>query len=154
MRLLVRFLGVLSVLAVFAIAPAEAQTSDADQAAIRQVIQSQMAAIRRMTGRPPTAMRRPPSRRIHQSSGLPGDGEDGLSRRLPSREVEFRDLKVENGRLLQEVYVVGPDGKPALAVYEMQRQPDGSWRINGCWLTSAPDQTSDAFPLRSTRGLG
>ena len=39
-----------------------------------------------------------------------------------------------------EVYVVGPDGKPALAVYEMQRQPDGSWRINGCWLTPAPDQ--------------
>jgi hypothetical protein len=43
--------------------------------------------------------------------------------------------------LLQEVYVVGPDGNPVLAIYEMQRQPDGSWRINGCWLTRAPDQS-------------
>jgi len=141
MRVLVRFLGVLSVLAVFAIAPAGAQTSDADQAAIRQVIQSQMAAFQKDDG--PTAYGYA-SPTIQEKFVNPEVFLEMVKTGYPAvyhpREVEFRDLKVENGRLLQEVYVVGPDGKPALAIYEMQRQPDGSWRINGCWLTSAPDQ--------------
>jgi hypothetical protein len=28
-----------------------------------------------------------------------------------------------------------------MAVYEMQRQPDGSWRINGCWLAQVPGES-------------
>ena len=44
------------------------------------------------------------------------------------------------GRLVQRVYMVGPDGIAVLADYEMQRQPDGSWRINGCSIAKAPDQ--------------
>jgi hypothetical protein len=57
-----------------------------------------------------------------------------------SSHVEFRELKMIGGRLVQQVYMVGPDGIPVLADYEMQRQPDGSWRINGCSIARAPDQ--------------
>ena len=32
------------------------------------------------------------------------------------------------------------DGRPVIARYSMEKQPDGSWRINGCALTQAPDQ--------------
>jgi len=39
------------------------------------------------------------------------------------------------GTIIQRVELVGPDGVPALAHYVMQRQSDGSWRINGCFLT-------------------
>src|SRR5262245_24977891 len=53
MRALVRLLGMMAVLAVFAAVPVGAQTSDADQAAIRQVIQSQIAAFQKDDG--PTA---------------------------------------------------------------------------------------------------
>ena len=35
---------------------------------------------------------------------------------------------------VQKVFLVGPDGKSYVAVYSLQRQPDGSWRINGCTL--------------------
>ena len=142
MRVLVRLLGILSVLAVFVGAPAGAQTSDADQAAIRQVIQSQMAAFQKDDG--PTAYGYA-SPTIQQMFVNPDVFMQMVKTGYPAvyhpREVEFRALKLENGRLLQEVFVVGPDGKPMLAIYEMQRQPDGSWRINGCWLTSAPDQS-------------
>ena len=141
MGLLVRLVGILVVLVMFAVGPAGAQTSEADQAAIRQVIQSQMAAFQKDDG--PTAYGYA-SPTIQQKFGNADIFMQMVKTGYPAvyrpREVEFRQLKVENGKLLQEVLVVGPDGKPMLAIYEMQRQPDGSWRINGCWLTSAPDQ--------------
>ena len=141
MRALIRLLGILMVLVVFAVGSARAQTSDVDQAAIRQVIQSQMAAFQKDDG--PTAYGYA-SPTIQQKFVNADVFLEMVKTGYPAvyhpREVEFRELKVENGRLLQEVYVVGPDGNPALAIYEMQRQPDGSWRINGCWLTRAPDQ--------------
>jgi hypothetical protein len=141
MRALIRLLGILMVLVVFAVGSARAQTSDVDQAAIRQVIQSQMAAFQKDDGATAYGYASPT---IQQKFVNPDVFLEMVKTGYPAvyhpREVEFRELKVENGRLLQEVYVVGPDGNPALAIYEMQRQPDGSWRINGCWLTRAPDQ--------------
>jgi Domain of unknown function (DUF4864) len=136
-----RLLGILMVLLAFAVGSARAQTSDVDQAAIRQVIQSQMAAFQKDDGATAYGYASPT---IQQKFANPDVFLEMVKTGYPAvyhpREVEFRELKVENGRLLQEVYVVGPDGNPALAIYEMQRQPDGSWRINGCWLTRAPDQ--------------
>jgi len=35
--------------------------------------------------------------------------------------------------------VIGPDGRPVTAFYPMTQLPDGSWRINGCYL-KAPDE--------------
>ena len=36
--------------------------------------------------------------------------------------------------MTQQVYVVGPDGVARLALYFMQQQSDGSWRVSGCVL--------------------
>ena len=59
------------------------------------------------------------------------------------REVEFRDLVPVQGRLTQRVLVVGPDGVPLVAQYVMERrQPDGSWRIDGCALERSAEQTT------------
>ena len=142
MRALVRLLGIFLLLAVVAAGPAGAQTSETDQAAIRQVIQSQMAAFQKDDGATAYGYASPT---IQQKFGNADIFMQMVKTGYPAvyrpREVEFRQLKLENGKLLQEVFVVGPDGKPVLAIYEMQRQPDGSWRINGCWLTSAPDQS-------------
>ena len=55
------------------------------------------------------------------------------------REVEFRELRVRGNTIQQEVLFVGPDGKPVLALYSMQQQPDGRWRIAGVILLKAPD---------------
>ena len=142
MRALVRVLGVVSILAAFGFGPAGAQTNDADKAAIQAVIQSQIAAFQKDDG--PTAYGYA-SPTIQQKFGNPEIFMEmvrtGYAAVYHPREVEFRDLKSENGRLLQEVFVVGPDGRPALAIYEMQRQSDGSWRINGCWLVQTPDKS-------------
>jgi hypothetical protein len=41
------------------------------------------------------------------------------------------------GRVVQQVLLVGPDGKDYEAVYTLELQPDGMWRITGCSLRAA-----------------
>lgn len=42
------------------------------------------------------------------------------------------------GRPSQKMKVVGPDGKTYIALYTMEKQPDGTWRIAGCTLLEIP----------------
>ena len=42
------------------------------------------------------------------------------------------------GRPAQKMTVVGPDGKSYIALYSMEKQPDGTWRISGCTLLEIP----------------
>ena len=42
------------------------------------------------------------------------------------------------GRPSQKMTVVGPDGKTYVALYSMEKQPDGTWRIAGCTLLEIP----------------
>ena len=38
----------------------------------------------------------------------------------------------------QRVTIIGPDGRTYEALYTMERQPDGTWRIAGCALLEVP----------------
>ena len=42
------------------------------------------------------------------------------------------------GRPAQKMTVVGPDGKSYVALYSMEKQQDGTWRISGCTLLEIP----------------
>jgi hypothetical protein len=42
------------------------------------------------------------------------------------------------GKPAQKMTVVGPDGKSYIALYSMEKQPDGTWRISGCTLLEIP----------------
>lgn len=139
-----RVLILLLMLAVLPAAPRamaeEGLPGDADQAVIRQVVADQLAAFQRDDGPGAFAFASP---FIQQKFGTPGIFLEMVRTAYPPvyrpREVQFRELAMENGRLFQKVLLVGPEGQPVLALYEMQRQPDGSWRINGCILTQSPD---------------
>ncbi|CAN7495968.1 DUF4864 domain-containing protein [Mesorhizobium caraganae] len=41
------------------------------------------------------------------------------------------------GSIIQQVLIVGPDGKNYEAVYTLQQQPDGSFQITGCSLRAS-----------------
>lgn len=51
------------------------------------------------------------------------------------RSVAFGALVDVDGRIVQKVQVIGLDGTAALALYSMEREDDGTWRISGCALT-------------------
>jgi hypothetical protein len=44
----------------------------------------------------------------------------------------FFQPEAADGAVMQVVQLRGRDGRVWLATYELQRQPDGRWRINGC----------------------
>ena len=53
-----------------------------------------------------------------------------------AHDVSFGPVVRQNGAVVQQVGLVGPDGAGAIALYTMEREPNGSWRIDGCVLTA------------------
>lgn len=49
----------------------------------------------------------------------------------------FGRSKVEGDMVLQEVLISGPGGKDWTALYQLLKQPDGSYRINGVHMVRA-----------------
>lgn len=58
------------------------------------------------------------------------------------RAVDFTTLARHEGGIIQSVELVGPDGGAYTALYTMEREPDGSWRIIACTLV--PSQRTGA----------
>jgi hypothetical protein len=115
----------------------------ADATAIREVIQNQIEAFLRDDGAKAFGYASP---MIQEKFGDPSNFMNMVRSGYPQvyrpKTVEFEELSVEEVGPVQNVLVVGPDGIPVLAIYLMQRQPDGSWRINGVYLTRIPDQSA------------
>lgn len=60
--------------------------------------------------------------------------EQGYEPVFRPRSFAFADFTAEGNRALQMLEVVGPDGAFWVAVYTLEKQPDGTWRISGCYL--------------------
>jgi len=58
------------------------------------------------------------------------------------QSYEFLGQKLAGDNVLQAVHLVGPGGLSVVAIYEMERQSDGSWRIAGVHLVPVEDKTS------------
>lgn len=115
-------------------APAHAQ--DTDQAAVRTVIESQIAAFRADDGPLAFSYASPMIRRMFQTpENFMAMVRTGYPPVYRPRSVDFLDFSSESGVPTQRVLFVGPDGATALARYYMQKQPDGSWKINGVEIT-------------------
>lgn len=120
----------------------DAPVGSADQAAIRQVIEQQIAAFRRDDGEAAFAYASPQIRRQFGSADrfmqIVRDAYQPVYR--PS-SVDFGATEEVEGTPVQHVLVGAPDGAVVDALYFMVQQPDGSWRINGCVLTRSDQKT-------------
>lgn len=128
-------------MATTAVADEQAGLGPADRSAIRAVIETQIAAFRRDDGDAAFALASPNIQRMFRTAEIfMTMVRQGYQPVYRPRRIEFRDVVDLDGVPTQEVHVVGPDGKPVIALYPMQRQPDGSWRIGGCYLVDSPDR--------------
>ena len=108
---------------------------EADQGAIRRVIESQLQAFQRDDGGAAFSYATPNIQEIFQSPEIFMEMvRGGYQPVYRPQAVQFKDIVWLHGAQAQRVLVVGPDGVPVMAVYPMTRMPDGSWRINGCFL--------------------
>jgi hypothetical protein len=114
--------------------------SAAEQASIQKVIESQLAAFQREDALEAFTFASPG---IQQRFGNPDNfiAMVRSSYRSVYRplEVEFREIRLLNGQPAQIMYFLGPDGVPITAIYFMEKQPDGSWRIDGVYLVKQPE---------------
>lgn len=120
-----------------------ADAPPADAAAIRAVIEAQLRAFQADDGAAAFAYAAPGIQSIFRDPetfmAMVRGGYQAVYR---PREVEFRALTSDGAGWVQRVLFVGPDGIPVIARYTMERQPDGSWRISGCILERAPEETA------------
>jgi hypothetical protein len=58
-------------------------------------------------------------------------------------ETLFSQPRTVEEDAMQVVRLRDRDGRPWLATYDLQRQPDRTWRINGCLVE--PDHTDDTL---------
>jgi hypothetical protein len=138
-RMVLRLFALLGTMLALAL-PAQAQVSPADQTAIRGVIEGQVEAFRRDDGAAAFGYASP------GIQGMFGTAETFMDMvRQGYRPVyrpqvfEFREIVTLQGMVTQKVHVIGPDGRPVTAFYPMTQQPDGSWRIEGCYLQAPED---------------
>lgn len=135
----------LALLALLAAAPALAQTPSnlpaPEKRAIRTVIEGQINAFRSDDGERAFGFASPNIRGIFRTAdNFMAMVRNGYQPVYRPRTVRFGDLVEDEGTLVQKVFVTAPDGSEVLALYVMERQGDGTWRVNGCMLTKPDDE--------------
>lgn len=122
--------------------PAQAGSlSPDDEAAFRSVITDQIDAFRADDGTRAYSHAAPMIRQIFPTPDLfMNMVRQGYQPVYRPQSYSFGKAGFSaSGRPIQRVTLIGPDGQTYEAVYTMERQPDGTWQINGCAIVKAPD---------------
>jgi len=130
-----RFLGAMLLAVVPHLTPAQDAVPPEEARAVRAVIEAQLDAFRRDDAARAFSLATPGIRATF------GDAETFMNMVRRSYAVVYRPSSVAfdaplfiHGELVQPVRLTDAEGRAWLAIYPMQRQPDGSWRTNGCVL--------------------
>ncbi|NIA71266.1 DUF4864 domain-containing protein [Pelagibius litoralis] len=119
------------------------QPVPADRQAILRTIQSQLDAFQADDGARAFSFATP---RLREMFGTPDNFmamvRGGYMSVYRPQSVEFLDARVVSGRTGQAVRFVGPDGNAVIAIYTMEMQPDGSWRIAAVQLVPTGEISS------------
>jgi hypothetical protein len=131
-------------LALAHFAPARAQdqstVAPADAQAIHEVISDQLDAFRHDDGTRAFSYASP---MIQGKFGSPDIFMEMVKTAYTpvyrAHDVQFQGLDLEAGVPVQRVRMIGPDGLPVIVIYMMERQPDGTWKVNGVLMTRSDD---------------
>jgi hypothetical protein len=103
--------------------------------AIRQVVGNQLKALKSGNGRHALGYATPA---IRAQFGTPDNFlrmvRNGYAPLLEARSTQFLQGAVIDGTAFQAMRLVLPDNAVLVALYQMEKQSDGRWRIAGCVL--------------------
>lgn len=145
MRILLIIWFVLIGLAAAGVRAADVVIGEPDAAAIRAVIEAQLAAFEQDDAMAAFAFASPGIRR---SFATP-EGFVGMVRQLypvvyRPLTVRFLPPRLVDDQPIQVVEMSGRDGVVWMAIYWLQQQTDGTWLIDGCALVPGRDVATDA----------
>jgi uncharacterized protein DUF4864 len=130
--------GALLFLLAPGLAPGQS-VSPADARAVRAVIEAQLEAFRRDDAPRAFSYAAPG---IRDSFGTPEKFMAMVREQYAvvyrPRSVSFEEPLMAGEDLVQPVRMTDGYGRAWMAIYPMAKQPDGSWRINGCHLARLP----------------
>ena len=117
------------------LAPAQTAVPAADARAVRAVIEAQLDAFRQDDAARAFSLASPG---IRATFGTPENFMEMVRTSYAvvyrPRSVKFETPMAFDGQVVQPVRMTDDEGRAWIAIYPMQRQPDGSWRTNGCQL--------------------
>ena len=109
----------------------------ADEAAIRSAIAAQLQAFRQDDADGAFRIASPQiEQRYGDAATFLAAVKVGYPAVYRARDVSYGPIIRQDGAILQQVGLVGPDGTGAVALYTMEREANGTWRIDGCTLTA------------------
>jgi hypothetical protein len=107
--------------------------SDADRRAIWQVIDEQLGAFRKGQGEQAFSLASPGIRAMFGTADVFMEMvRSGYPFLYQPRRFSFGEVVALEGQLAQQMQLCGPHGETVHALFLMERQEDGSWRVNGC----------------------
>jgi hypothetical protein len=116
-------------------APVRAEIADGDRAAIQSMIASQIDAFRHDDGPAAYNFASPAIQGLYPTvESFMTMVEKGYPPVYRPQAFTFGPARETANGIMQRVFITGPDGASYVAEYSMQRQPDGTWKINGCAL--------------------
>jgi len=120
---------------------AQPSLTAADARAVREVIEAQLDAFQKDDA--PRAFSYATSG-IRESFSTPENFLEMVRRSYPAvyrpKTVKFEAPQLIDDMVVQLVRLTDADGRTWIALYPMQREPDGTWRINGCQLARLAGQ--------------
>lgn len=118
--------------------PVKAQhmnVNNTDRIAIRSVIEQQLQALQQDDAKTAFSFA---NSEIREKFGTPENFLKMVKIAYPAvylpRSVLFEGLGLVEGVLTQQVLLMSPKGDLVRAHYLMERQPNGTWKISGCFL--------------------
>lgn len=138
-RLLATLVGILALLAICL--PADAQAvSEAEAAEFQRIITGQLNAFTSDDGAAAYGFAAPNIQRIFPTPEVfMSMVQKGYAPVYRRQSYAFGRVGTEmGGQPTQHVTIIDANGKAWTALYAMERQPDGSWKISGCSLVEAP----------------
>jgi len=113
------------------------EVTDHDAITIRSVIECQLAAFQKDDAQGAFVFASPG---IKTQFGTPESFIQMVKTSYPAvyrpRSIFFEKITIIQKNITQPVLLLAPNGVPVRALYFMEKQPDHTWRINGCFLVS------------------
>ena len=126
-------------LAIVIMALGSPANADDNAAIARSVIRSQDEAVSRDDATTAYSFAAPSIQSQYRTADLfMWMVREGYAPVFRHQHFEFGETRaLENGNLTQDVHIIDADGVAWEALYTLEQQTDGTWKINGCHLSKA-----------------
>jgi hypothetical protein len=129
----------LVLLAILGLSGTAAAIEDADRTAVQSTIEQQLQAFLRDDAATAYSFAAPAIKTMFPTEDVFMQMvRQGYPQVYRPRSHQFQELLEKSGHLEQSVDIVDGDGTFWTALYTLERQPDGSWKITGCFLLKKP----------------